>query len=64
MVWILNALDTKSNKSGFGNPFSPAARKGSMNWAHFVGTESHEHPTQLVFINESSGNSPIDQSLN
>ncbi len=35
-------VDDEANESGFGNPFSLAARKGSMNWAHFVGTESHD----------------------
>jgi hypothetical protein len=42
MMWVFDSLHAKSNQSGFGDPFSPAARNGSVNWANFVGTESHD----------------------
>jgi hypothetical protein len=42
MVRIFDSLHTESNESGFGDPVSAAARNGSMNRAHFVGTESHD----------------------
>jgi len=41
MMEIFDPLNAKANQSGFGEPFSPAARNGFVNWAHFIGAESH-----------------------
>jgi hypothetical protein len=41
MVRIFDPLNAKSNQSGFGDPLSAAATNGSMNWANFIGAESH-----------------------
>jgi hypothetical protein len=42
MVRIFDALNAKSNQSGFGDPVSAAARDRSVNWTNFIGTESHD----------------------
>jgi hypothetical protein len=44
MMRIFDSLHAKSNQSGFGDPVSAAARKRSVDWANFVGAESHDTP--------------------
>jgi hypothetical protein len=38
---IFHALHSESDSSRVGGCFPPAARSRSVNWAHFVGAESH-----------------------
>jgi hypothetical protein len=42
MMRIFDPLNSESNQFWFGEYLSAAAGNGPVNWANFVGTESHD----------------------
>ena len=51
---IVDSLNSKSDQPWFGNHFTPTARNGSVDWAEFVGAESHNISpgrTEISWVN-------------